>query len=107
MEERILLPAARRANGGEPIADAERLRIDHARLACLLVPTPTPRIFEEIRDILGPHDRLEEGPDGVYEAAIALIGEEDAPFIDQALRDQPEVRLRPMWPAEGRMLRRG
>src|SRR5262249_13830176 len=80
---------------GEPIAEAERLRVDHGRMAALLVPVPTPRILDELHDILLPHDRLEDGPDGIYEACEALIGDEDLPNIIQALRDQPPIRLMP------------
>lgn len=40
VEEKVLLPAARRARGGEPVARAYDLRVDHAALTSLLVPTP-------------------------------------------------------------------
>jgi hypothetical protein len=42
MEEKILLPEAQRVRGGEPLAMAAKLRLDHSALAALLVPTPTP-----------------------------------------------------------------
>ena len=42
MEEKILLPAAQRTRGGEPLPFAAKLRLDHGALATLLVPTPTP-----------------------------------------------------------------
>jgi hypothetical protein len=45
MEEKILLPAAQRARGGEPLPLAAKLRLDHSALATLLVPTPTPAII--------------------------------------------------------------
>jgi hypothetical protein len=96
MEERILLPAARRANGGEPIAEAEQLRIDHGRLALLLGPGPNARALDEIEAILGPHHRLEEGPDGIYAGCERLIGAEDVPHVAQALRDQPRLRFAPI-----------
>jgi hypothetical protein len=38
-EEEILLPAAQRTRGGEPLPAAARLRLDHGALAAL-VPTP-------------------------------------------------------------------
>ncbi|MBI2366139.1 MAG: hemerythrin domain-containing protein [Deltaproteobacteria bacterium] len=41
MEEKILLPAAQRMRGGEPLTLAAKLRLDHGALAALLVPTPT------------------------------------------------------------------
>jgi hypothetical protein len=45
MEEKLLLPAARRARGGEPLPLAAKLRLDHGALAALLVPMPTPAII--------------------------------------------------------------
>jgi hypothetical protein len=36
MEEKILLPAAQRARGGEPLPIAAKLRLDHGALAALL-----------------------------------------------------------------------
>jgi hypothetical protein len=41
MEEKVLLPAAQKARGGEPLQIAAKLRLDHGALAALLVPTPT------------------------------------------------------------------
>jgi len=45
MEEKILLPAAQRMRGGQPLALAAKLRLDHGALAALLVPQPTPSII--------------------------------------------------------------
>ncbi len=61
LEEKILLPAARAARGGEPLPQARRLRVDHGAIAPLLVPTPTSEIAGEIRKILGPHNDVDEG----------------------------------------------
>ncbi len=91
MEERVLLPAARRANGGEPVAEAEQLRIDHARLAALLVPSPSGRTLEALRTLLGPHDRLEMR---VYEACEQLIGPDDCAHVLTAMRAQPAIAVR-------------
>lgn len=66
MEEKLLLPAVQRWRGGEPLAVAAKLRLDHGALATLLMPTPTARILAAIRRILSDHNRLEEGPDGLY-----------------------------------------
>ncbi len=91
MEERVLLPAARRANGGEPVADAEQLRIEHARLAALLAPSPTGRVLDALRTLLGPHDRLERR---VYEACEKLIGPDDCLQVLTAMRALPAIGLR-------------
>ena len=45
MEEKILLPAAQRLNGGTPLSMAAKLRRDHGALAALLMPTPTAAII--------------------------------------------------------------
>jgi hypothetical protein len=58
MEEKILLPAAQRARGGEPLPVAARLRLDHGALAALLVPTPNPTILSALRGILARHNAL-------------------------------------------------
>src|SRR4026208_2110779 len=78
MEEKILLPAARSARGGEPgTAGAPRpARHRGPALAALLVPSPTSVILAAIKTILDAHDVIEEGPEGVYEQCEELIGTE-------------------------------
>jgi hypothetical protein len=74
-EEKILLPAARRLRG-EPLERAAQLRLDHAAIAALLVPTPTQDIVAQLRALLAAHNVLEEGPAGVYAECEALaVGE--------------------------------
>jgi len=92
LEEKILLPAARRARGGEPLPAARRLRVDHGALASLLVPTPTPEIVVEIRTILEPHNRLEEEPGGLYRSCDDLLGEEAEALLRKA-RAYPPVKV--------------
>jgi hypothetical protein len=94
MEEKILLPAAQRRRGGEPLAIAAKLRLDHGALAALLVPTPTPAIVAAIRTILEAHNPLEEGPGGLYEQCENLAGTE-AEQILARLRSAPEVKVAP------------
>jgi hypothetical protein len=74
MEEKVLLPAARRARGGQPLPAAARLRLDHGALAALLVPSPTRAIVRAIRGILARHNPIEEGPEGVYADCERLAG---------------------------------
>ena len=45
MEEKILLPEARRLRDDVALPIAKQLRADHAALALLLVPTPTREII--------------------------------------------------------------
>ncbi|MEP6889972.1 MAG: hemerythrin domain-containing protein, partial [Nitrospirota bacterium] len=40
-EEKILLPAAQRLRGGQPLPIAAKLRLDHGAIASLLMPPPT------------------------------------------------------------------
>jgi hypothetical protein len=94
MEEKVLLQEGRRANGGEPLPMASRLRIDHGAIAILLVPSPTPGTVAEIRSILAGHNEVEEGPDGFYEVSDRLL----APSVEavlERLRTFPEVKLAP------------
>jgi hypothetical protein len=74
MEEKVLLPEARRLRGGEPLAVAKQLRADHAALAALLVPTPTHELIAKIRDVLAEHNPLEEDPGGLYDSCEQLAG---------------------------------
>jgi hemerythrin HHE cation binding domain-containing protein len=92
LEEKILLPAARTARGGEPLPEARRLRIDHGALAALLVPTPTPEIVAEIRKILGPHNEVEEGEAGLYQACDALLSAEAGALVER-MRAYPPVKV--------------
>lgn len=80
-EETILLPAAREANGGKPLALSARLRLDHGALAALLVPPPTVKILMAIRIILNVHNRLEEGANGVYMVCSRLLANRSEQII--------------------------
>jgi hypothetical protein len=94
MEEKILLPAARRIRGGEPLPVAAKLRLDHGALTALLVPSPTPQVIAAIRTILKLHNPIEEDPGGMYEACEELAG----PEVDEILRqlqEAPEVKVLP------------
>jgi hypothetical protein len=92
MEEKILLPTAQRLRGGQPLAVAARLRLDHGALAALLVPAPIAQVLAAIRAILKLHNPLEEDPGGMYEQCEQVAGAE----IDEILRrlqDAPDVRV--------------
>jgi hypothetical protein len=94
LEEKILLPAAQRWQGGDPLPLAATLRLDHGALAALLVPTPTPAIIAAIRTVLVAHNALEEGPGGVYERCEELAGAEADTLLAQ-LRAAPDVPVAP------------
>jgi hypothetical protein len=94
MEEKILLPAAQRARGGDPLLLAARLRADHGALAALVVPSPTSPIVDAIRTVLAEHNAREEGPDGAYAACERLVGAE-ADSLVAALAAAPAVPVKP------------
>src|SRR5262245_35531822 len=94
MEEKILLPAAQRVRGGEPLPLAAKLRLDHGALAALLVPTPTPAIISALRTILTAHNPREERPGGTYEVCEQLVGPE-ADALLARLQNAPEVPVSP------------
>ena len=94
IEEKILFPASRRANGGQHLPMVARLHREHGALALLLVPTPTAGIIDAIRSILSGHNETEEGPGGIYEACDALpLSQRDAVLAE--LRAYPSVKLAP------------
>ncbi len=95
MEEKVLFAAARRARGGEPLALAARLRVDHGAIASLLVPTPTPAIVADLVSVLVPHNAREEEPGGVYDGCDEALGPAEAARLVAALRTFPEVPLKP------------
>jgi hypothetical protein len=94
LEEKILLPAAQRWQGGDPLPLAAKLRLDHGALTALLVPTPTPAIVAAIRTVLVAHNALEEGPGGVYERCEQLAGAEADALLAQ-LQAAPTVPVAP------------
>jgi hypothetical protein len=49
MEEKILLPAAQRSNGGAALSIAATLRLEHGAIAALLMPSPTPELIAILR----------------------------------------------------------
>jgi hypothetical protein len=94
MEEKILLPAARRIRGGEPLPVAAKLRLDHGALTALLVPSPTGVVVAAIRAILKAHNPIEENPGGMYDQCEELAGA-GADQILRQLQEAPEVRVLP------------
>ncbi len=93
-EEKILLPAARRARGGEPLPLAPRLRVDHGVIALLLVGTPDAALVAELRSVLEPHNRLEEDPGGLYDLCEDLLSAAADEILEE-VRAYPDVRVAP------------
>jgi hypothetical protein len=94
MEEKILLPAVQRLNGGKPLSIAAKLRLDHGAIAALLMPTPTAAIISTLRKILDEHNILEEGPGGLYETCDKFAGAETEQLMTK-LHAAPVVAVLP------------
>ena len=94
MEERVLIPAARRARGGTALPVERLLRLDHGAIAALLVPPPSPNIIERIAAVLAPHNETEERADGLYAVCDELLAEQAEALLG-TLRGYPAVPLAP------------
>ncbi len=94
MEEKILLPAAQRWNEGKPLSIAVKLRLDHGAIAALLMPTPTAGVIAALNAILGEHNLIEEGPEGLYNMCDTWADPEIERLMAK-LRAAPEVAVLP------------
>jgi hypothetical protein len=94
MEEKILLPAAQRIRGGEPLPIAAKLRLDHGAIASLLMPPPTAAVIATICAVLKVHNTIEEGPGGLYETCDELVGSESTELLAK-LHAAPELAVLP------------
>lgn len=95
IEEKLLLPAARRARGGVPLERARELRVEHAALTSLLVPTPDAALCREIQGLLATHDAREEGPLGVYAECERLLSAGESETLATAAMERPQVPVMP------------
>lgn len=89
MEEKVLLPFLR-SQVGTPFAAAAVLRADHGEIAKLLVRSPTQPLVDALRVILGRHNPLEEGHEGLYATCDRAAGGDAEGVVDR-LRAQPTV----------------
>lgn len=94
IEEKIVLPAIARLQGGRQAAIAERLRLDHGAIVALLVPPPNTSLVLTLRSILLVHNELEEKEGGLYQLFENLAGLETENLLGQ-LKAAPEVRVLP------------
>jgi hypothetical protein len=89
IEEKLLLPHARRRRDGTPLPLAAILRTEHAALAMLMVPTPDRALAGEIADLLALHNAREEGAGGLYEQCVALYGSDAESLLEKARATKP------------------
>lgn len=94
MEEKILFPAAQRANGGAPLPLAAKLRLDHGALTSLMVVPPSPEVIKVVRHVLEKHDILEEEQGGMYDICENLTVGETKALLGQ-LEKVTEVPVHP------------
>jgi len=90
MEEKILFPAAQKANGGVALPLAAKLRLDHGALTSLMVVPPNGALIRVLRHVLDQHDLLEEEPGGMYDVCEKLA-EGDTQALLEQLEHTPEV----------------
>ena len=94
MEEKIVLPAIAKWQGGKKAAIAERLRLDHGAIVSLLVPPPNPSIILTLRSIFAVHNPLEEQEGGLYQLFETLAGAETERMLAE-LKAAPDVLVLP------------
>jgi hypothetical protein len=92
IEEKILIPFVRRQRPDLALDAVKQLRLDHAALAALLVPTPTTPILERIRAVVAAHNSLEEGEGGFYEVFGGFAASDEAALLERIER-APAVPL--------------
>lgn len=81
MEEKVLFVDVR-ARGDEALQALVRvLHADHAAIASMLIPPPTPALLATLRTVLDEHNPLEEDSGGLYERCDALSGDDAATTI--------------------------
>lgn len=94
MEEKILFPAAQKANGGEPVPMAAQLRLEHGAITSLMVVVPNAELVKVTRALLEIHDLKEEEPGGMYEICENLTKSETESILKE-LHETTEVPLHP------------
>lgn len=94
MEEKILFPAAQKANNGTPVPLAAQLRLEHGALTSLMVVPPSPETIKVLRYVLEQHDLTEEQPGGMYDICEKLT-EGETTFLLTTLNEVTEVPVHP------------
>ncbi|MBS1616173.1 MAG: hemerythrin domain-containing protein [Bacteroidetes bacterium] len=98
MEEKILFPAARKADEALMNQLIPRYRLEHGALTSLMVLPPSDELVRVIRHLLDRHDQAEEEPGGLYDTCERLTLSQTQELLDQLLV-APEVPIHPPNPA--------
>ncbi len=83
MEEKVLFPAAQKANGGIALPIMAKLRLEHGAITALMVPPPNFELVKVLRYVLDKHDLAEEEPGGMYDVCEALTKNQTTLLLDQ------------------------
>lgn len=98
MEEKILFPAAKKANPAVMQELLPQYRREHGALTALMVPPPTTSLIKVIRYLLKKHNLKEEGLEGLYHVCEALTQGQTQELLVQ-LAGTKEVPVHPPNPA--------
>ena len=98
MEEKVLFPAAKKANPEMINALIPRFRLDHGAITALMVPPPTPTLIKVISYILEKHNIAEEKPGGLYDICETLTHGQTQELLDELIATK-EVPVHPPNPA--------
>jgi hypothetical protein len=74
IEEKLLFVAIRARSTAPALSLLNVLHADHAALASLLVPSPTPALLRAVRGVLDEHNPLEECAGGLYDLYEQIAG---------------------------------
>jgi len=94
IEEKIVLPAIAKWQGGRKAVLADRLHLDHAAIVSLMVPPPTAAIILTLKSVFAVHNPLEEDDGGLYDVFETLAGPQALNILEQ-LRAAPAVSVLP------------
>ncbi len=83
IEEKQLLVHARQKRNGDPLPLAAILRVEHAALGSLMVPTPDRALVHEIMSLLEQHNVREEEAQGLYAQCAVLAGGDAAAVLEK------------------------
>ncbi len=81
MEEKVLFADARSRRDELLKPLVATLHADHAAIASLLIPPPTPTLIASLRSVLDEHNPLEEDPAGLYARCDKAAGADVAAVI--------------------------
>ena len=94
IEEKIVLPAIERWQGGRKAPMQDRLHMDHGVIASLMVPPPTRSLIRTLQSIFTVHNPIEEDDGGLYDLFETLAGPETNKYL-LLMKEAPEVRVLP------------